>query len=308
MNDAIEDHGKAVIYSDGDGQVYFVSIRGDFEVNEAKLKKFVGRADLAFATDEQVAEIGAVVGYASPMGIDPEKVKIIFDRSAAESSNLTVGANKEGYHIKNFNFDRDIDASKVSVTDIATVRAGDPCPVTGEPLVEKRGIEVGNIFQLGTKYSEAMGAKYLDQTGKAQTMIMGCYGIGVGRSFASVIEDCHDDYGPIWPISIAPYQVHICTLNANKAEVKEASEKLYKELQAKGIEVLLEDRNEKAGFIFNDADLIGVPHRLVVSPKNLKQGLVEYKTRDGQVKESFTIEEAVEKVVTLVNEDLANYR
>ncbi len=308
MGDAIEDHGKAVIYSDDDGQVYFVSIRGDFEVNEAKLKKFVGRADLTFATDEQVAEIGAVVGYASPMGIDPEKVKIIFDRSAAESSNLTVGANKEGYHVKNFNFDRDIDTSKVSVTDIATVRAGDPCPVTGEPLVEKRGIEVGNIFQLGTKYSEAMGAKYLDQTGKAQTMIMGCYGIGVGRSFASVIEDSHDDYGPIWPISIAPYQVHICTLNANKAEVKEASEKLYKELQAKGIEVLLEDRNEKAGFIFNDADLIGIPHRLIVSPKNLKQGLVEYKTRDGQVKESFTIEEAVEKVVTLVNEDLANYR
>lgn len=308
MGDAIEDHGKAVIYSDEDGQVYFVSIRGDFEVNEAKLKKFVGRADLTFATDEQVAEIGAVVGYASPMGIDPEKVKIIFDHSAAESSNLTVGANKEGYHVKHFNFDRDIDTSKVSVTDIATVRAGDPCPVTGEPLVEKRGIEVGNIFQLGTKYSEAMGAKYLDQTGKAQTMIMGCYGIGVGRSFASVIEESHDDYGPIWPISIAPYHVHICTLNANKAEVKEASETLYKALQDKGIEVLLEDRNEKAGFIFNDADLIGVPHRLVVSPKNLKQGLVEYKTRDGQVKTSFTVEEAAEKVAALVYSDLANYR
>lgn len=308
LGDEIEDHGKAVIYSDEDGQVYFVAIRGDFEVNESKLKKFVGRADLAFATDEQVAEIGAVVGYASPMGVDPEKVRIIFDNSAAKSSNLTIGANREGYHVKNFNFDRDIDTSKVSVTDLATVRAGDQCIVTGEPLEEKRGIEVGNIFQLGTKYSEAMGAKYLDQNGKAQTMVMGCYGIGVGRSFASVIEDSHDDYGPIWPISIAPYHVHICTLNANKAEVKEASETLYKSLQAKGIEVLLEDRNEKAGFIFNDADLIGIPHRLVISPKNLKQGLVEYKTRDGKVKETFTIEDAVEKVVQLVNQDLANYR
>lgn len=307
MNDELKDHGKVVMYTDSDENIYFVMIRGDFEVNESKLKKFVGRADLTFATDEQIESVGSVPGYASPLNLDLDKITVIFDHSAAESSNLTVGANKLGYHTKNFNFERDIDTEKVSVTDIATVRAGDPCPITGEPLEEKRGIEVGNIFQLGTKYSDAMGAKYLDQNGKAQSMIMGCYGIGVGRSFASVIEGSHDDYGPIWPISIAPYHVHICTLNANKAEVKEASEKLYKDLQAQGVEVLLEDRNEKAGFIFNDADLIGIPHRLVISPKNLKEGLVEYKTRDGQVKETFTVEEAVEKVTAIVQEDLKRY-
>ncbi len=307
MGDELKDHGKVVMYTDSDENIYFVMIRGDFEVNEAKLKKFIGRGDLAFATDEQIEAVGSVPGYASPINLDLDKIRVIFDHSAAKSSNLTVGANKHGYHIKNFNFERDIDGSKVEVTDIATVRAGDPCPVTGAPLEEKRGIEVGNIFQLGTKYSDAMGANYLDQNGKSQSMVMGCYGIGVGRSFASVIEGSHDEYGPIWPISIAPYHVHICTLNANKAEVAEASEKLYKELQKRGIEVLLEDRNEKAGFIFNDADLIGIPHRLVVSPKNLKQGLVEYKTRDGAVKESFNIDEVVEKITNIVQEDLKKY-
>ncbi len=305
MNDEIKDHGKAVIYSDSDGQIYFVMIRGDFEVNEGKLKKHVGRADLVFATDEQVAEIGSVPGYASPIGLDPEKVRIIFDPSAAESSNLTVGANKQGYHLKNFNFERDMNAEAVEIVDIATVRAGDPCPVTGEPLVEKRGIEVGNIFQLGTKYSHAMGAKYLNQNGKAEDMIMGCYGIGVGRSVASVIEGSYDKFGPIWPIAIAPYQVHICTLNANKPAVKEVAEKIYADLQANGIEVLFDDRNEKPGFIFNDADLIGIPHRLVISPKNLKEDVIEYKTRDGQVKENFATADVVEAITKIVREDLA---
>ncbi len=308
MGDAIEDHGKAVMYSDPKGKVFFVMIRGDFEVNELKLKKALRCPDLALATDEQIEAVGSVAGYASPYGLDFTKIKVVADPSFVETSNLTVGANKTGYHLKNFNCTRDLDMSKVYVTDISTVRAGDICATTGQPLEEHRGIEVGNIFQLGTKYSKAMGANYLDQNGKSKDMIMGCYGIGIGRSLASVVEGSYDKFGPVWPISIAPYQVHICTLNANKTETFEAAETIYKSLLAEGIEVLWDDRNEKPGFIFNDADLIGIPHRIIVSPKTLKEGQVEYKTRDGLVKEMFTVEEVVAKVVNFVQEDLKQYR
>ena len=307
MGDAIEAHGKSVMYSDAKGKVYFVMIRGDFEVNESKLKKALRCSELTLATDAQIEAVGSVAGYASPYGLDLTQIKIVADPSFVETSNLTVGANKTGYHLKNFNCTRDLDMTKVYVTDISTVRAGDICATTGEPLEEHRGIEVGNIFQLGTKYSKAMGANYLDQNGKSQDLIMGCYGIGVGRSLASVVEGSFDKYGPIWPISIAPYQVHICTLNANKAVTYEAAEKIYNELKAKGIEVLWDDRNEKPGFIFNDADLIGIPHRIIVSPKTLKEGEVEYKTRDGQVKEMFSVETVVDQVVHFVQEDFKQY-
>ncbi|MGL4855036.1 MAG: proline--tRNA ligase [Lentisphaeria bacterium] len=307
LNSTTKDIGKAVVYSDLDENIYLVMIRGDFEVNEAKLKKAIGRGDIKFATDEQIISIGSVPGYSSALNINLDKVTLVCDKSIVESSNLTVGANKEDYHIKNFNFERDLDVSRAIIADIITVRAGDPCPVTGEPLVEKRGIEVGNIFQLGTKYSKSMGASFLDQNGKSQEMIMGCYGIGVGRSVASVIEGSYDEYGPIWPISIAPYHVHICALNANKEEVKQVSDKIYHELQNNGIEVLIDDRNEKAGFMFNDADLIGIPHRLVISPKSLKEGKIEYKSRDGKVQESLIIDEVVAKITDIVYADLKKY-
>ncbi|MCF7854104.1 MAG: proline--tRNA ligase [Candidatus Pacebacteria bacterium] len=297
------DTGKAVFYLDGDDNLIFAMIRGDFEVNETKLKNYLQTSAIRFADDAAIRRAGAEPGYASPMDLDAESVRIIVDRSVAESSNLVVGANEADYHYENFNFERDLDAGEV--TDIAVVRPGDPCPVTGQPLQMKRGIEVGNIFQLGTKYTEPMKCTFLDPNGVAQPMIMGCYGIGVGRSMAAVIEQSHDEYGPIWPIAIAPYHVHICVLNPNKPGVSEMAEHLYRELHNRGVEVLLDDRGEKAGFAFNDADLIGIPLRLIVSPKNVAQGKVEFKTRDGGQREMFDADNVVDIMAAMVDDLLA---
>lgn len=301
-----ENTGKAVFYVDINEHLIFVLIRGDFEVNETKLKNYLKSPSLRFATDEEILKIGAVPGYASPLSLNKsDKLRIVVDRSASETSNLVVGANEKDYHIKNFNLERDLAGAEI--TEIATVRAGDPCPMTGAPLEEKRGIEVGNIFQLGTKYSESMGSLYLDKNGKTHPMIMGCYGIGVGRSMASVIEHSHDDYGPIWPISIAPYQVHICALNIKEETVRNASEKLYADLQSKGIEVLFDDRGEKAGFAFNDADLIGVPFRVIISPKTLESGSIELGIRGIRDKQILPIEGIVEHLKKMINEEMKKY-
>jgi len=301
-----EDTCKAVFYKDSEGTLVFVNIRGDLEVNEAKLKKALQSPELEFATDDEIRAIGAEPGYASLLNIDAEKCRIVVDPSAAESTNLVVGANEKDFHCINFNFKRDAQgADKALITDIALVREGDPCPLTGEPLLLKRGIEVGNIFQLGTKYSKSMKVNYLDQNGKSHPMVMGCYGIGVGRTMASVIEQCHDDYGPIWPVSIAPWKVQICALNPKKEGVKEASEELYKQFLDAGVEVILDDRGEKAGFMFNDADLMGVPFRLVVSPKTLAEGKVEFKTRDGSRKELLDMKDAFAVVQDEIKKALA---
>jgi len=288
-----EDTCKAVFYKDCEGKLVFVNIRGDLEVNEAKLKKALQSPELTFANDDEILAAGAVPGFASLLNIDADKCRMVVDHSAAESTNLVVGANEKDYHYANFNFYRDVKcADQAIITDIATVREGDPCPLTGAPLQLKRGIEVGNIFQLGTKYSSTMKVNYLDQNGKSHPMVMGCYGIGVGRTMASVIEQSHDDYGPIWPVSIAPWQVQICALNPKKEGVMEGAEKLYQELQKAGVEVLLDDRGEKAGFMFNDADLMGIPFRLVISPKTIADGEAEFKTRDGSIKERISLENA----------------
>ncbi len=285
-----QDTGKAVFFVDENDNMIFAMIRGDFEVNETKLKNYLKVHELNFAEDDVIRKMGAVPGYASPLDIDRTKVRIVVDNSVAGSSNLVVGANEEDFHYKNFNLIRDL--GDVDVADIAIVREGDPCPVSGQPLIKARGIEVGNIFQLGTKYSEAMNCKYLDQNGKSNAMIMGCYGIGVARTMAAVIENCCDDWGPIWPLSISPYHVHFCVLNINKPIVNEAAEGLYQELIDNGVEVLFDDRGEKAGCMFNDADLIGIPYRIVISPKTLAENKVELKTRgsrDGELVDIKTI-------------------
>ncbi len=292
--------GKAVFYRDQDGGLVFVCIRGDIEVNEAKLRKVVQSAELEFANDEEIRAAGAEPGYASLLDVDFAKVRVVVDPSFAESANLVVGANQEDYHLKNFNFDRDLAPAAgeaIQVADIATVREGDPCPLTGEPLILLRGIEVGNIFQLGRKYAQSMNCTFLDQDGKAKHMTMGCYGIGVGRTMAAVIEQSHDEYGPIWPMSIAPFQVHICALDVKKPGVREAAERLYTELSERGVEVLFDDRGEKAGFMFNDADLIGIPLRLVVSPKNLAQGRVEFRRRESRDRQMIPAEQVGEFVL-----------
>ncbi|MBO5760601.1 MAG: proline--tRNA ligase [Lentisphaeria bacterium] len=305
LNVKPENTGKAVFYSDMEGKLIFVMIRGDFEVNESKLQNHLGLLEIKFATDDQIREAGAVPGYASPVGIDPAKCRIIVDPSIVGSSNLVVGANEADYHYKNFNYGRDLDGAEV--LDIAMVRDGDPCPVTGEPLQMKRGIEVGNIFQLGTKYSAPMNCNYLDKEGKPHPMVMGCYGIGIGRTMATVAEDSHDDYGPIWPMSIAPYQVQICALNPDKGGVGEAAEKLYQSLNDLGVEVLLDDRGEKAGFMFNDADLMGIPFRLTVSPRSLEQGMAEFRLRSCKDTELIPLSEAAKVVAERVKEELKKY-
>jgi len=301
-----EQTGKAVFYAGPDGKLIFVLIRGDFEVNETKLQNHLGISELKFANDDQIRAAGAVPGFASPVGIDPDKAVIVVDPSAAGTSNLVVGANETDYHYINFNYGRDL--KDADVVDIAAVREGDPCPVTGQPLLMKRGIEVGNIFQLGTKYSKPMNCNYLDKDGKSHPMIMGCYGIGVGRTMASVVEDSHDDYGPVWPMSIAPYQIHLCALNPDKDGVGAAAEKLYDELNKLGVEVLFDDRGEKAGFMFSEADLIGIPFRAIVSPKSLAQGKVEFKLRTSRDAELLPVEDAAKILAEKVRAELEKYK
>ena len=301
--------GKAVFYQNArTGELIFAMIRGDFEVNESKLANLAKVPELKFADDEAILAAGAVPGYASPVGIDGKKVKIVIDRSVIESSNLVVGANAPDCHYKNFNFDRDLAGVECVTGDIATVRAGDPCPLSGEPLEMLRGIEVGNIFQLGTKYSESMNCNYLDRDGKSHPMVMGCYGIGVGRAMASVIEFSNDNYGPIWPMSIAPYQVQVCALDLNKPGVADAAEKLVADLEAAGIEVLYDDRGEKAGFVFSDADLIGIPLRIVVSPKTLAESQVEFKRRGERDAQRIALDATVQTVADAVKAELAKYQ
>lgn len=265
---------KAVFYA-ADGEVVFVVIRGDLDVNEIKLKNTLDVADLRIATPEEVEVVGLVAGSASPIGLDD--VRVITDDSILLGSNFVVGANKEGYHLLNANYQRDFTAD--TMTDIALAREGDLCVECGTPMVAKRGIEVGHVFKLGTKYSEALGAYFPTQNDGQEPMIMGCYGIGVGRLLAASIEQNYDDNGIIFPPTIAPYDVWITALNYDKDDVAAEAVAFHDELQAIGLQVLLDDRDASAGVKFNDADLLGLPLRLVVSPRNMKQGIVELKLR-----------------------------
>ena len=265
---------KAVFYV-ANGQVVFVTIRGDLEVNEVKLANALNARDLRLATEEEVAGAGLVPGSASPVGL--KGVTVIADDSIRHGSNFVVGANKEGYHLRNANYPRDFQADLV--TDIALAQEGYACPNCGAALHSVRGIEVGHVFKLGTFYSERLGASYLDAHGNQQSMVMGCYGIGVGRLLAAAIEQNHDDKGIAFPPPIAPYQVHLVSLKPEDAQVRQAADELYERLQGQGLEVLYDDREESAGVKFNDADLLGLPVRLVVSPRTLKEGSVEVKGR-----------------------------
>jgi prolyl-tRNA synthetase len=260
----------------------FAILRGDMELNETKLANALGASELRPATEEEIVAVGAVPGYASPvsLGVKSSHSLIVVDDLIPASTNLVAGANEEGYHLLNTNYGRDYKADIVA--DIAAAQAGDGCPQCGAPLQAVRGVEVGNIFQLGTRYSEAMGANFQDKDGKDKPIVMGSYGIGSGRLLACVAEDHNDEWGLIWPVTVAPYHVHLVMLPGKNDEgrVAEAADKLYNEMQAAGIEVLFDDRNESPGIKFNDADLIGLPIRLTVGDRNLKEGLVEIKRRD----------------------------
>jgi prolyl-tRNA synthetase len=283
---------KAVFYA-ADGELVFATVRGDLEVNEVKLKNVLHCHELRLATDEEVKAAGLVAGSASPVGING--IKRVADPSITQGHNFAVGANQPDMHLKNANYPRDFQVDVL--TDIALAQPGHLCPHCGKPLESTRGVEVGHIFKLGTFFSETLGAYFLDQGGQQRPIIMGCYGIGVGRLLAAAIEQNHDERGMIFPEPIAPYQVHLVGLNLSDEAVSAAAEELYRELWDRGIETLYDDRlDQAAGVKLNDADLLGLPLRLVVSPRNLRQGMVEMKGRRDEEAALLPREQVVEMV------------
>jgi prolyl-tRNA synthetase len=254
----------------------FAIVRGDTDVNETKLANALKARELRPATDEEIRAVGAVPGYASPVGL--KDVRIIVDDLIPQSPNLVAGANEDGYHLRNVNYGRDYTASIVA--DITAAEEGDACPNCGGALRASRGVEIGNIFKLGTRYTQALGAAFLDEAGQQRPVIMGSYGIGVGRLLACIAEEHHDEHGLIWPVSVAPYPVHLIVLPSKKdSRPPEIALELEAALTAAGLEPLFDDRAESAGVKFMDADLIGLPLRLTVSERALNEGGVELKVR-----------------------------
>ncbi len=279
----------------------FAVVRGDMEVNETKLANAVKAADLRPATEEEIRAVGATPGYASPVGL--KGALVVVDEAIPTSPNLVAGANREGYHLRNVNYGTDYQAQ--IVTDIAAAQEGDGCPRCGGALRTVRGVEVGNIFKLGTRYSDAMGCTYLDKDGQQKAVIMGSYGIGSGRLLACVAEEHHDEHGLVWPVTVAPFQVHLVALaGKGSTETQEQADALYTALTAAGVEVLYDDREDSPGVKFNDADLIGLPLRLTVSERAHKAGGVELKRRDQAEKRVV----AHEDVLAVVKDEIERMR
>jgi len=265
---------KAVFYI-ADGAMVFVAIRGDLEVNEIKLKNALSCQELRMATEAEVIQAGLVAGAASPVGL--KGFKVVADDSITLATNLVAGANKPDTHIKNVNYPRDFKVDLL--TDITRVKAGDTCPKCGGQLSSTHGIEVGHTFKLGTSISQKLGANFVDPNGVMRPIIMGCYGIGLGRLLAAAIEQSHDEKGIIWPMAIAPYHIYLCSLYPENAQVAAAAERLYNDLTARGLEVLYDDRDESPGVKFNDSDLLGMPLRVTISPRTLEKDSAEVKWR-----------------------------
>ena len=283
-------------------------IRADKAVEETKLMNAVGGTDIRIATAGEIEEMMEVNGFDSEKGfIGPKglkeyngyKIKVVADETVKDMKNFVIGVNKKDVHGVGYNWGKDVDLPEV-VTDIRLVEAGDICPICGKPLKVTRGIEVGNIFQLGTKYSKPMNAVFLDQNGKTQPYVMGCYGIGVTRTAAAAIEAHHDDHGIIWPLSIAPYHAVVIPVNIKDELQMKVAEDIYKTLLKHGVEAVLDDRDERAGVKFKDADLIGFPYRITVG-KTIADGLVEFKAREDEQLSNIKPEEAAEIVVTAVH-------
>ena len=298
LHGSAEKSAKAVVYQRNEDDSYvLVFVRGDLEVNETKLRNYL-KAEVHPAVE--IDHAGLVAGAIGP--VNPAKgITVVYDRSLEGTRNLICGANEEGYHFTGLNMDRDV--PNAEYVDVAKATVGGVCPKCGKhSLTIKNGIEVGNIFQLGRRSTESMGMTYDDEKGNRVNPIMGCYGVGVGRLMASVCEEHHDQYGPVWPISIAPWEIEICALRADQAHVKEEANKLYKSLMDEGYEVLFDDRTVSAGFMFSDADLLGSPVRIVISPKTLDRGVVEIVTRDKTIKEDVPLECAMQRTKEIVAE------
>ena len=276
-------------------QLIFALTRGDFEVNETKIANAVNAKEMRPATEEEISRCGVVPGYASPLGI--KNAIVVIDDIITETTNMVVGANEENYHLKNVNFERDFKSDIVA--DISSAKKGYACPECDTPLNSERGVEVGNIFKLGSRYSESMGCKFLDPNGEEKFVIMGSYGIGSGRLLQCVAEERNDQKGLIWPITVAPYQVHLIVIPGKNdvQNIREKADKVYQELQNAGIEVLFDDREESPGIKFNDSDLIGLPIRLTISNKSIKNGGVEIKLRREENFSFVSFEELTELII-----------
>lgn len=294
FGDETKNSCKAVVYQQNVDDKYVVLfIRGDLEVNETKLVNFLGEQVHAAVITE---ECGLNAGYIGPVNLKVNgDAVVLYDKSLEERNNLSCGANEAEHHYKGLDMERDVPNAEYH--DFAKIQEGGICPKCGKKTVKiSRGIEVGNIFQLGTKYTKSMNMTYVDANGESKTPIMGCYGIGVGRLAASVCEAHHDEYGPIWPKAIAPWQVHLCAVRVDDEEVRAYADKLYEDLQNAGIEVIYDDRSVRAGVMFADADLLGIPLRIIVSPKNMKQGVVEVASRDKTLKTQIPLENVMEEI------------
>jgi prolyl-tRNA synthetase len=287
---------KAVFYI-ADEKMVFVVIRGDLAVNEIKLRNAIKANELRLATEPEVMEAGLVAGAASPVGL--KRFQIVADDSVSSGTNFVAGANKPDTHIRNVNYPRDFAADVVA--DIASARAGDRCPRCGGRLQSTHGIEVGHIFKLGTIYSQKLNATFVDEKGEVRPIVMGCYGLGISRLLAAAVEQHHDDRGIVWPLPIAPYQVYLCPLYREGTDVAGAAERLYGELEEAGLEVLFDDREESPGVKFNDADLLGIPFRVTVSPRTLQKDSVELKKRAEKVFELVGLGEVVGRLKELVS-------
>lgn len=294
FGDETKNSCKAVVYQQNVDDKYVVLfIRGDLEVNETKLVNFLGEQVHAAVITE---ECGLNAGYIGPVKLKVNgDAVVLYDKSLEGRNNLSCGANEAEHHCKGLDMERDVPNAEYH--DFAKIQEGGICPKCGKKTVKiSRGIEVGNIFQLGTKYTKSMNMTYVDANGESKTPIMGCYGIGVGRLAASVCEAHHDEYGPIWPKAIAPWQVHLCAVRVDDEEVRAYADKLYEDLQNAGIEVIYDDRSVRAGVMFADADLLGIPLRIIVSPKNMKQGVVEVASRDKTLKTQIPLENVMEEI------------
>ncbi len=290
---------KTLVYSDGAGQTAMALVRGDHELNEIKLKNALGWIEIQVASEEEILRVtGSPVGFLGPIGLKVQ-LPVIADLVVEGMVNAVIGANEKDQHYTNANPGRDFAVTRHA--DIRSVTAGDPCPRCEEGALEVwRGIEVGHVFKLGNKYSKALNATYLDADGKEQIIFMGCYGIGVGRTVAACIEQNHDDNGIIFPIPIAPFHCIVSSVNPKEETVRTVAEEIYGKLAAAGVEVLLDDRDERPGVKFKDADLIGIPLRIVVGSKNLADGKVELKERRSGTVELLSVADAVAKVQAAV--------
>ena len=280
-------------------EVVAVLMRGDLEINQVKLVNAIDCLAIELADQETVERVtGAEVGFAGPVGLSDD-IRLLADLTLKGRTNLLTGCNETGYHCLNVNLGRD--CREPEFADLRLARAGDVAPGGEGILEETRGIEVGHIFKLGTKYSAAMGATFMGQNGKPTPFVMGCYGIGVSRTAQAAVEQSHDDKGIIFPVPIAPYEVLLTALNVENEAISEAAEALYNELQEAGMEVLYDDRVETAGVKFNDADLLGLPIRLLVSTRNLRNDVVEIKLRSQDDAETVPRSEIVSRVLDILS-------